>query len=303
MMNHSTSTHFSPRGLVLGLVFFLLCTLSNAQQLYLDGEKAMKNIDELKVAQFTVSFMTSEFKSASTQSRDNFAGAKSALQVNTTGLTQELMQKITDDAYADFIAKAEAKGLPVSKFDGYENYPESMKRYYPSTGNFKEDCDHYQAYGKLTSITVSANGDPCMCNDQLPLLGIAAKESDSQPISISYLLGSGYLAAKAMVDENDFLGKIYNQTDVTFYPALQVWWRSGADIYLSKAKKAEIKINEHIGAEGPAGELTVSDQTDLGSYNRATLTLAIDEQKYYSDAMQVLKEANSRLINAMADAK
>ncbi|UZD22280.1 hypothetical protein PBT90_02315 [Algoriphagus halophytocola] len=287
----------------LALAFFLFCTLTSAQQLYLDGEKAMKKIDDLKVAQFTVSFMTSEFKSASTQSRSNFSGAKSALQINTTGLTQELMQRITDEAYADFKAKAEAKGLPVSKFDGYENYPESMKQYYPSTGNFTEDCDHYQAYSKLSSITVSANGEPCICNDQLPLMGIAAKESGSQPISISYLLGSGYLAAKAKVDENDFLGKIYNQTNVTFLPGLQVWWRSGADIYLSKSKKAEIKINEHIGAVGPAGDLTVSDRTDLGSYNRATLTLAIDEQKYYSDAMQILKEANSRIINAMADAK
>ncbi|MDN3202813.1 hypothetical protein [Algoriphagus sediminis] len=289
--------------IIFGLAFILLCTLSHGQELYLDGEKAMKKIDELNVGQFTVAFMTSEFKSASTQSRNNFSGAKSALQVNTTGLTQELMQRITDDAYADFVAQAQAKGFTVSDFDGLAHTDESMKRYYPSTGNFKEDVDHYQAYSKLSTITVSANGKPCIDYDRLNFMGIAGKNSEVPPITISYLLGSGYLAAKAKVDENDFLGKIFNQTNVTFYPALQVWWRSGADIWISKSKKAEIKINEHIGAVGAPGELTIADQTDLGSYNRATLELAIDEQKYYSDAMQILKEANTKLINAMMDAK
>ncbi|WP_288372564.1 hypothetical protein [uncultured Algoriphagus sp.] len=300
--------YFSKRNFRLS-VFVLAVSLwiglspVHAQELYLDGEKAMKNMDELKLVQFTVSFMTSEYKSASTQSRTNFNGAKSALRVVTTGLTQELMQKIADDAYADFKAKAEANGFTLSDFDVKENLPKYLVETFPKTGNFMENCDHYQVYGDISSITVSANGEPCLCNLNLGLSGYAAKESGTQPISVSYLLGSGYLAANAKVTKNTFMNEVYNKTNVTFYPGLQVWWRSGIDIWQTKSKKGEIKINEHIYREGPAGELVMEDKTELMTYSRASMNLKVDPNKYYTDAMAVLQEANDKLIAAMVKAR
>ena len=290
--------------ILLGLIIFSGELLAQ-DPLHLDGEKAMKNLEELQLAQFTVAFMTSEGKTASTQSRDNFNGAKSKLMVVTRGLTPELMQRITDDAYADFIDKAEANGFSVSDYDIYENLKEGLKDYYPekSEGNFLEDCDHYQAYGKLTTITVSAKGEPCLCYDKMAQAGLAASSSKTKPIVVSYLLGTGYLQAKAKVTENDFFGEIYNKTSVTFLPGLQVWWRSGVDIWESKSKKGEIKINAHVYVDTPPGELVTLDKSELISRSSATLAVDVNPEKYYQDAMTVLKEANNRLIAAMAKAR
>lgn len=291
------------KNLLNAVLLLLVVKTVSAQELYLEGEKAMKNMETLELSQFTVSFMTSEAKSANTQSINNFNGAKSALKVITNGLSKELMQKITDDAYEDFVKKAQENGFTVSSFDVKSNLPGYLKESYPDEGNFMENCDHYQVNGTLTTMTVSAKGDPCQCNNYLGMAGYAAKESGKQPISISYLIGSGYLAAKAKVTKNEFMGEVYNKTSVKFFPGVQVWWRSGVDIWQTKSKKGEIKINSHIIAEGTPGKLVVADQTNLASYSRATLQLNIDPQKYYNDAILVLKEANSRLVAAMVKAR
>ena len=118
------------------------------EELTVTNKKFFKDLESVKLAEFAVSFTTSEAKSASTQSRTNFNGAKSALKVMTTGLTEELMQKITNDAYADFVEKLESKGLSVTKYNTKKNIKESMQQYVKPSENFKVDVDYYQAYSR-----------------------------------------------------------------------------------------------------------------------------------------------------------
>ncbi|MCB0497572.1 MAG: hypothetical protein KDC79_15620 [Cyclobacteriaceae bacterium] len=269
------------------------------EELTVTNKKFFKDLESVKLAEFAVSFTTSEAKSASTQSRTNFNGAKSALKVMTTGLTEELMQKITNDAYADFVEKLESKGLSVTKYNTKKNIKESMQQYVKPSENFKVDVDYYQAYSSISTITVSAGGGPFLkFNDQY-FAGYAAQDKKERLVTVNYLVNSGYIAANASKTEDNFLGKIYNKTKVAFYPGVQVFWHSGLDIWVSKKDKGEIKINKNIYKEGAAGELKSIDETQLSRYSRAVLQLTIDEQKYYNDAMDVLKQANTKIVNEL----
>ena len=285
------------------LIFIISTFQAFSQELYLDNEKALRNVDEIKIAQFAVSFTTMEGKSADTRSRNNFNGARSYLIVNTVGLTEELMQKITNEAYQDFVKKLKEKKYTVSDYDVEANLSDGMKRYMPKTEIIRENCDHYQAFGNIETTTIYANQKPGICNDLLYMIGHAAKNSGDVPISVSYLINSGYLLANAKKHKDNNLGKIYSKTKVAFLPGVQVFWRSGVDAWEKKNKAGQLKINEHVYVEGPAGELVIDEKTSMGNYSKSTLILNVDQEKYYEDAMTVLKQANTKLVNAMADVR
>ncbi|KZX60798.1 hypothetical protein A3724_08485 [Alcanivorax sp. HI0033] len=271
--------------------------------LYLEKEKYMKKMDELKLASFNVSFMTAEGKSASTQSIDNFMGANSKLVVRTVGLENAELQKVVDAAYEDFVSKAKAAGFTVSYFDALALAPEWVSKEFKYRDNYSKDLSHYQVYSWMDDITVAATGFPLLAHKDGGLVGWAAKEQDERPITINYTIAPGYLMAKASKREDDFFNKIYNKTNVTFYPGVQVFWRSGAEIWLKKNKKGEIKIEEHIYKEVPAGKLTQNVKTDLPGRKAAELTLTVDPDLYYPHALDILKQANTKIVDAMADAR
>ncbi|WP_424962849.1 hypothetical protein [Ekhidna sp.] len=286
-------------------VILLIASATIAQdELFIDNKKFFKGMDQVNLAEFTVSFTTSEAKTASTQSRTNFSGAKSALKVETNGLSKELMQKITNEAYADFISKLEAKGFDVSRYVVEDKVKKNMLRYIKRTENFAVDVDHYQAFSAISTITASPNGQPFIIYKNQSQVGLAAKESGGKPINVNYIINSGYIQANANTAKNSFMNEIYTKTKVAFLPGIQVWWRSGIEGWEKPNKKAELKINKHIYVEsGAPGELITKNKTDLGRYGRATLEIKVDPDKYYTDAMNVLKQANTKLIDALDDAR
>jgi len=286
---------------VAGLAFSLPALAG--EEMFLEKQKYMKGMDELKLAAFNVSFMTAEGKSASTQSRDNFMGASSKLVVNTVGLENDKLQQVVDAAYEDFVAKAGEAGFKVSKFDAMAMGPEWSSKHFKYKDNYSKDQSHYQPFTWMHDITVAATGMPLLAAKDSHLAGHAAKEQGERPITINYLIGSGYLQANASKSEDNFLGKIYNKTSVKFLPGVSVFWRSGADIWVKKNKSGSIKINEHIYHTGPAGELRQVKESSFGGRSSGELELVIDPAVYYPQALDVLKQANTKIIREMKKAR
>lgn len=276
-------------------------------ELILEKEKLFRGVDDVKLAAFNVSFTTMEAKSASTISIDNFHGAKSALTVDTVGITEELAQRITNAAYEDFVAKVEAKGMTVSAFDAASMADDYMTKAYFSKmpeGPIREDCSHYQGLSSvIKTMTVSAMDLPFYCFPQQWLVGYVGKQQKESPIVVNMLVNSGYLETRAAKVDDDFFGKVYNRTSVRFHPGVQVFWRSGLDVWPRKNRNGEIKIKDHIYMTGPAGKLEVTNDEEWGRRSYARMRLTIDPDMYYAHATQVLFEANTRLINALDKAR
>ncbi len=91
--------------------------------------EAFKGIDEVVIAGFTVSFYTySTIKSkAGGGLMGSGFGGKSTAKSTLVGISDADMQKITDAAYKDFVAKLEAKGYKVADRSALVNSTEFAK--------------------------------------------------------------------------------------------------------------------------------------------------------------------------------
>ncbi|MGB1222082.1 MAG: hypothetical protein ACPG43_11100, partial [Alcanivoracaceae bacterium] len=98
----------------------------------------------------------------------------------------------------------------------------------------------------------------------------------------------------------DFMNKVSLKTSVSFHPGVQVYWRSGAEIYKSHKKKGSILINKHVGAPGNFGELKLVEESNWGkSYKE--VDIAVDEEAYAKLAIDALSQANTLIVNEIAD--
>jgi len=294
----------------IGLVFALTVTASLAQAwsdepLILEKEKYFKKLDNPIIGQFNVSFAYSDIKQAGSYKdkwRKLDGKSESAMRVNLKGLSDATMQKITDAAYEDFKTKLESAGVTTQEADLIEGMPKWLVKQYDKVirEGYPERQSHYEAYGAVESKTVPFSGSQVVDMAHPHMVGFSAKELKKEVLSVRYLLHFGYLDPKASKTENDFMNKVSLKTSVTFHPGVQVYWRSGAEIYKSHKKKGSILINKHVGAPGNFGDLKLVEESNWGkSYKE--VDIAVDEEAYAKLAIDALSQANTLIVNEIAD--
>ena len=275
-----------------------------ANELILDKQKTIRKMQgNLNIASFNVSFMTSEAKSASTTNFDNVWGSKSSMDVRTVGLDRDKLQAMVDGAYADFLSKLEAAGFSYQTFDSVNLVPDYMRDSVRYGSNFAENKSHYHVHTKMTDITVTPTGLPALHHINSGWAGYAAKEQKTAAITMNYLIAPGYIETNAKKTRDEFMKEVRNKTSAVFHPGVQVFWHSGAEIWQSKNKKGQIKINTHIGApDTSGGTLKVGSREEGFHRKSAVLEYHVNDNAYYRQALDVLKQANSRIVAAMKKA-
>lgn len=292
-------------GLALGLT--AAATLGHAwsdEPLILEKEKLFKKLESPIIGQFNVSFAYSDIKQAGSYKdewRKLDGKSESAMRVNLKGLSDATMQKITDAAYADFKTKLEAAGVSLTEQDIIKDMPKWLQKEYGRhlREGYPENQSHYEAYGAVESKTVPFSGSQVL-NHKFPhLVGFSAKELKKDVISVRYLLHFGYLDPSASKTENSLMNEISLKTSVSFHPGIQVYWRSGAEIYKTHKKKGSILINKHVGAPGNFGELKVVEESNWGKAYKE-VDIAVNEEAYAKLAIDALSQANTLIIDEIA---
>ena len=302
----SFARHFSRLGLALGLV--VSASLAQAwsdDPLIMEKEKYFKKLESPIIGQFNVSFAYSDIKQAGSYKdkwRELDGKSESAMRVNLKGLSDATMQKVTDAAYEDFKAKLAAAGVTTENVDITKDMPKWLDKEYKRhlRDGYPENESHYEAYGAVESKTVPFSGSTVL-NHKFPhLVGFSAKELKKDVISVRYLLHFGYLDPSASKTENEFMNQVTMKTSVSFHPGIQVYWRSGAELYKNHKKKGSILINKHVGAPGDFGELKLVEESNWGkSYKE--VDIAVDEEAYARLAIDALSQANTLIVNEIAD--
>lgn len=274
--------------------------------LIMEKEKYFKKLKDPTIGQFNVSFAYSDIKQAGSYKdkwRKLDGKSESAMRVNLKGLSDEIMQKITDEAYKDFKTKLEAAGIKTSEVNLYEGVSKFSKKTMEKVTleGYPERQSHYEAYGAVESKTVPRSGTKVISFQHPHVVGFSGNDLKKEVISVRYLLHFGYLDTTASKSENKFMNEVTLKTGVTFHPGIQVYWRSGADVYMqSHKKKGSILIKDHIGAPGDFGEIKLVEESNWGkSYKELDIT--VDEQKYYQLALSALTQANTKIVNQIAD--
>lgn len=292
-------------------VFLSVCLLalsayagSKDSTLILEDEKLFKKMKNPAISQFNVSFANSDIKQAGSYKdewRKLDGKSESAMRVNLKGLSDATMQKITDAAYADFKAKLEQAGINAGDANLNE-VPKWIKKEFDryTREGYPENHSHYEAYGAVESKTVPRSGSKVIDPKFGHLVGFPAKEAKQEMISVRYLLHFGYLETKSSRSENYFMNEISLKTGVTFYPGIQVYWRSGAEVYHNHKKKGSILIKEHVGAPGEYGEMKLVEESNWDKAYKE-LDITVDEEKYYKLAVDALSQANTKIVNQIAN--
>lgn len=297
--------HLSRLGLALGLS--LATCLAHGwsdDPLILEKEKYFKKLDSPILGQFNVSFAYSDIKQAGSYKdkwRKLDGKSESAMRVNLKGLSDATMQRITNAAYEDFTTKMTQAGITLQQTDLVEGIPKwlikEFNRY--QKDGYPERQSHYEAYGAVESKTVPREGTKVLDTKFTHIVGLSAKELKKEVINVRYLLHYGYLDPSASKTENSFMNEVTLKTSVSFHPGIQVYWRSGADIYKNHKKKGSILINKHIGAPGDFGKITLVEESNWGkSYKE--LDIAVDEAAYEKLAIDALAQANTLIVDQIA---
>lgn len=276
-----------------------------ADELILEKEKMFKGMKAPAIAQFNVSFAYSDIKQAGSYKdkwRKLDGKSESAMRVNLKGLSDATMQKITDATYADFKSKLEKAGVSIATADLHADLPKwitkEIDRY--TKEGYPENQSHYDAYGAVDTKTVPFSGSKVIDYKYRNMIGYAAKERKQEFIAVNYLLHFGYLDTESKRAENSFMSEVYLKTGVTFHPGVQVYWRSGAEVYQkSHSKIGAILINQHIGAPGEYGEMKVVEQSDWGKAYKE-IDIAVDEEAYAKLAIDALAQANTKIVDQIA---
>lgn len=296
---------------IVALSLLVLCVTTYAgEALRTDKDKYFKKMKGVAhVAQFNVSYATADWKTASAY-KDKWkkldGASSSTLAVRTEGLNDELFQKITDEAWTDFKNKLEEKNITVKTPDfteGVSKYTKNVLGKFMTSG-IKDNQSPYEAFGNVTSRTVPATGFTAVVPDRQNQFGLAGKELGFPALNINYLVHFGYLDPSKSKAKNDFMKSTSLKTGVKFHEGVSVYWNSGADIWPKHNRVGFIRINEHVYVAEPVGKLEIvkSDQFEgfRASSSNMALLLTVDPDKYYKDALDVLKRSNTLIIDAIA---
>jgi len=226
--------------------------------LILEKGKYFKKVKNPAISQFNVSFAYSDIKQAGSYKdkwRKLDGKSESAMRVNLVGLSDEVMQRITDTAYKDFRGKLEAVGMPTTELNLTDDLPEWLSKQIGKVlkDGYPERQSHYEAYGAVESKTVPFTGSQVVDVKYPYQVGFVGAQRKKEAISVRYLLHFGYLETSSSKSENDFMNKVSLKTGVTFHPGVQVYWRSGVEVYLNQKKKGSVLIKDNIGAPGDFG--------------------------------------------------
>ncbi|MCA9406525.1 MAG: hypothetical protein KC684_08305 [Candidatus Omnitrophica bacterium] len=303
-MKHSNLIKtFTITAMVLVLTTAIQGIAHAGDALNIKNPKVFKGENKIVIGQFNVSYALADAKASNASSNDGWTRSSSVLGVEVKGLNNEMLQKITDEVYADFKEKLIANGYTIVDMDlteGVSKYTAMVIKKYTMEG-YPENASLYRSSfnNKLHEITIPATGFKVINPKFQNQLGLAGKELGVKPVTMNYILHVGYLQASKNKSEGVFDQSVWLSTGVKFLEGVQVYWSSGLDMYQTYKKAGQIKINEHIYKTTPVGTTEVVSNWNVGSRASRKLELTVDPDKYYNDAIEVLKEANTRIVDAM----
>ncbi len=299
--------------------------LSSADDVVIDNAKAFAGVNKVIIGNFTVAFL--EEKRGSNKAGGGYGGKASAT-MTLKGLTPELMQQITDAAYADFVSKLQAKGYTVADRGQLLNYPDFAKtESQPSP--LKEESSFFGASTDTTFVTPSGFGPirffmgefgkglglSAMGNNPFTAANKFAGETKIPVISATYTIdfaNTGGHGGRFSMSASLQVGQ-----GISVAPGSGVslvgGWQGGT---FSANPNGSAKLGQAVGSDAEFGTVTnttsgaavgaevalnvVTALMGAGTNQNRSFEITADPAKYASGAKAVLSETNSALIGQMA---
>ncbi len=286
----------------------------------------------LYVGDFRVTFVTFDKSSAKAESpmfSSDRGYARSTLRATLNGVSDEMMQAITDEAYRDFVSRLAQNGYTLgpdstlqqnrqwSKINFEDSPLKNTSSFKLVTGGNREDASFAPTGRQLVEMN---RGGTMPYNAYY-----AAKEMDDPIINVNYVVHFVYFGSETDYQSNDFYdykGAEYS-AEVSAGQGIQVVPGSGIELMRGvdgtfSKPNGRITINAPVVITGPFGKMadstsgfqkaanTFSSIMGMGSGKASSakdITVNATPAIYRERALAVLKEANTRLLGAMVAAR
>lgn len=293
---------------------------------------ALAGKQEVVLGDFRVSFVTYDNTTAKSESPMFSADrgyARSSLRATLVGVSDDIMQSLTDAAYSDFVARLAASGYSVADSAVLASNAEwqKMKR----LGSPQKDA---AVLGGLIgrsqeSATFAPSGKDMVAyngNDKMPFHAYLAADQLGRPIlSVHYKVHFVYFGSETDYTSNrgiEYKGAEYSAQvsagqGVQVVPGSSVEWMVGAAGTFANPN-ATVAIGAPVlipGAYGRSADATTNTQKAVNMFSSAVgmvtggsssakdIEITADPQAYADNAKKALLEANQRLSAALAGAR
>lgn len=274
----------------------------------IEKAKNLKNLGEVLVPHFAVSFVVADSKSsvASTNRSDRFARkASSTTSATLVGLTNETMQAITDAAYADFVASLTEKGITLVEPDAAAAQAKARETKMPMTKFLDGPRKDYSLYHKafnnhVHDVTFTPTGtqliEPKIGSTPIPYMyGASARDLGVPVLVVDYVVTFGHISADAR-EYYGIAGRGSASAETSFLAGLQVMWSSDIKVYHSERKRARLMIEKNAWTAAPFATLD-TDKYEGVSGSRQDITMTVDNAAYEAAALDVIARATDNLLS------
>ncbi len=308
--------------------------LTDASDVSVTGESAVKNVNDVVIGSFKVGFVESgkQVNQAKGTFMKRAMGGNAKGNVKLEGVSSAEMQAVTEAAYRDFVGKLQAKGFNVvnrSQFTSSDDYANMSKDKYPME---TDSSGFLSSYGKTVFYQPAAFGSEgiSFAND-IPkeqtgtgfLSGIQntmsvrgdmkaasfAEESKVAVVSATYVVDfaaagghAGISSASVVVGQN----LAVTQGSVKIISGGSDSFTNGTAVFaLGQPVESGQSFGEVINDTSDA-DVAVQEVTNVASIfmgqgtNRSRdYIVKADPQKYMNYAADVLTKANDRLLSSI----
>lgn len=301
--------------LLLPLSMPVKATDVTAGTVIVDKAENIKGITKLGVPQYNISFAIEDGQMVVAETKKKgFFGAKATASAyaRIVGLQPQTMQKIVDEAYADFISQLTIAGFDVDA-DAYAKIKDSQ-HITLHTGP-AENKSYYRAFNnKLNDITVAPTGMNVLKSHGNGL-GVIADEIGLPFLNVEYLLHFGYIDTETQTTEATLISGSTAEARVTIGQGLQVYWHSGMVVVngLENAfnkPNAKVMVEKNFYSTAPFGHTTEDEASGgkdglLGAFTAGFIggeryVINVVEDEYVSTSLAILKQVNAALVTELA---
>ena len=269
-------------------------------------KKKFKKLQKVLVPHFAVSFGIEDSATARSNSRNTYgAGASAAASAELRGLSDSLLQKITDAALEDFKRQMASNGYEaIVGPQAQQMLLNSQKMRYSKVfdGPVKDmSVYHFAFNGNFKDVTYAPTGMKLI--NPMWEASMATKKLDFPSLNVQYSVHFAWFDGKSSYDRRAFSGNEAMAASMGTNLNVQVIYSSGIEILGDTANNPKVSVDGTFFSKSAFTDNVEVKDSGGGSRKRRKLVVTANQDAYYRESIKTISRANTGLISQMASLK
>lgn len=268
-------------------------------------KRRFKGLQRVTVPHFAVSFGLADSAQTRTRSSNNYAsGTSISAAAEISGLTEPVLQSLTDFAYQDFLQKMAAAGYEV--MPGPQSQQMLLRNKLNRTTVSSEPVRNLSVYHNafnpnFKDITFAPQGMSLF--KPMWEASMATKKLGVPALNVQYSVHFAWFEGQSSKDRRAFSGNETLSSSMGTNLNVQVIYSSGVELLGDTAGNPKFSVEGTFYSNEPYWNDYDVSNTGGGSRKRMEVSVEATDWAYYYEAMKTLARTNTALVSQMAAAR